>query len=150
MLYPLYVNRSQLLCKKGLIVTTEQQMAELQRSNRLLIKTVSISAAIAIVPGDEKNPQDKAYPKKEITQTRNSKGEVICEYYYNPDLYKRIVFTESADDKMPVTVITNQAYYDGRDIFQTVESMLYALIVSDLIVATLICLRRAYKIKKRA
>ena len=125
-------------------------MAELQRSNRLLIKTVSISAAIAIVPGDEKNPQDKAYPKKEITQTRNSKGEVICEYYYNPDLYKRIVFTESADDKMPVTVITNQAYYDGRDIFQTVESMLYALIVSDLIVATLICLRRAYKIKKRA
>ena len=101
-----------------------------------------------IYPDDEKVPQDKVYPKKEITKIKNSEGEVICEYYYNPDLYKRIVFNESADDKMPVTVITNQAYYDGRDTFQTVETILYTLIAIDFVAAALIYVRKAYKNKK--
>ena len=100
------------------------------------------------IPNDEKISQDKAYPEKEIVKIKNSKGEVICEYYYYPNLYKRILFNESAADKMPVTVITNQAYYDGRDIFQTVESILYTLIVIDFIVAGLIYLGKAYKSKK--
>ena len=103
---------------------------------------------ILYIPNDEKISQDKAYPEKEIVKIKNSKGEVICEYYYYPALYKRILFTESAADKMPVTVITNQAYYDGRDIFQTVESILYTLIVIDFIVAGLIYLGKAYKSKK--
>ena len=212
-LYTLFVRKT--LCKQGLIVISEQQTDEIKRNNKLLIKTVSISIAIALVlgvcivtwniigwdvttkektfdnwadfkafmeddydkwlesgysyidldgnlviqipidndvevvyPDDEKIPQDKVYPKKEITEIRNSNGEVICEYYYNPDLYKWIVFTESAVDKMPVTVITNQAYYDGRDTFQTVESILYTLIVVDYIVATGVYLVKIKKEKK--
>lgn len=213
-LYALIVRK--LFCKKGLIVFTEKQTDEIKRNNKLLIKTVSISAAIAVVfgvclavwnaigwdilieeqtfdnwadfkacmendydrwlesgysyidldgnlviqtpidndaeeiyPDDEKDQHDIAYPKKEITEVRNSKGEVICEYYYNPNLYKQIIFTESAADKMPVTVITNQAYYDGSDIFRAVESGLYALIVIDFAVASLIYLIKAHKNKKR-
>ena len=101
----------------------------------LVIQTPIDPDVEVIYPGDEKVPQDKAYPEKTITQIRNSKGEVICEYYYNPDLYAKILFTESADDKMPVTVITNQAYYDGRDTVETVEAILYALVAIDFIAA---------------
>ena len=214
-LYTLIVRK--ILCEKGLIVITEQQTDEIKRSNKLLVKTVSISTAIAFIfgvcivvwniigwdvsmkeqtfdnwadfkafmeddydkwvesgysyidldgnlviqtqigngveviyPDDEKIPQDKAYPKKEITEVRNSKGEVICEYYYNPNLYERIVFNDSAVDKMPVTVITNQAYYDGRDTFQTVESILYTLIVIDFVAAAGIYIIKIKKGKKTA
>jgi len=93
---------------------------------------------------------DDYYPKKIYKEIRNSKGEVICDYYYNPDLYEDIRFTESADDKMPVTVITNQAHYDARNTFQTVELILYTLIVIDFVVAALIYLGKAHKNKKRA
>ena len=213
-LYTLVIRKT--LCKKGLIVLTEKQTDEIKRNNKLLVKAVSISTAIALVlgagvvawnivgwdvtieektfdnwadfkafmeddydkwldsgysyidlegnlviqtpidndvevlyPDDEKIPQEKAYPKKETTEIRNAKGEVICEYYYNPDLYKRILFTESADDKMPATVITNQAYYDGRDTFQTVESILYTLIAIDFVVAAGVYLLNVYKNKKK-
>ena len=212
-LYALAVRK--LLCKKGLLVITEQQLNKVLRTNSLLVKTVTISAAIAIfflgctvvwnnigwdvlikeqtfdnwadfkafmendydkwlesgysyidldgnlviqIPIDpdveELYPdggnvsQDVAYPKKEITQIRNSKGEVICEYYYNPDLYKQIVFTESNDDRLPITVITNQAYYDAQDTFLMVEYILYALIVTDFVVEAIIYLKKAYKGKK--
>ena len=213
-LYTLIIRRK--LCEKGVIVLTEKQTDEIKRNNKLLVKAVSISAAIAFVlgagivvwniigwdvtieektfdnwadfkafmeddydkwldsgysyidldgnlviqtpidndvevlyPDDEKIPQEKAYPKKETTEIRNAKGEVICEYYYNPDLYKRILFTESADDKMPVTVITNQAYYDGHDTFQTVESILYTLIAIDFVVAAGVYLLTVHKNKKK-
>ena len=99
-------------------------------------------------PEDEKDYEDY-YPQKEYAKIYNSKGEVICEYYYNPDLYADIRFTESADDKMPVTVITNQAHYDARDTYQTVESIICALVVIDFVVAALIYLRKAHKNKKR-
>ena len=214
-IYTLIVRK--ILCEKGVIVLTEKQTDEIKRTNKLLIKTVAISTAIALVlgvcivvwniigwdvsmkeltfdnwadfkafmendydkwlesgysyidlegnlviqtpidsdveviyPDDDKIPQDKAYPKKETTEIRNSKGEVIYEYYYNPDLYERILFTESADDKMPVTVITNQSYYDGRNAFQTVESILYTLIVLDFVVAAGLYLIKVYKNKKKA
>lgn len=49
---------------------------------------------------------------------------------------------------MPVTVITNQAHYDARDTFQTVESILYTLIVIDFIVAAGIYLLKVKKDKK--
>ena len=214
-LYTLIVHR--VLCEKGLIVITEKQTHKIKRNNKLLIKIVSISTAIALVlgvciivwnivgwdvsmkehtfdncadfktfmeseyetwykegysyidengdvvvhvpispdseivspPDDEKNDEDY-YPKKVYKKIYNSKGEVICEYYHNPDLYERIVFTESADNKMPVTVITNQAYYDGRNTFQTVESILYTLIVIDFVVATGIYLVKINKSKKTA
>ena len=212
-LYTLIVRK--ILFEKRLIVISAQQTDEIKRNNKLLVKTVSISTAIALVlgvcivvwntvgwdlsmkeqtfdnwsdfksfmendydkwvesgysyidldgnlviqtpiapdieimnPNDEKIPQDKAYPKKEITKIKNSKGEVICEYYYNPDLYKRIVFTETAIDKMPVTVITNQDYYDGRDTFQAVESILFTLIVIDFTVAAGVYLLKIKKDRK--
>lgn len=212
-LYTLIVRK--VLCEKGLIVITEKQADEIKRNNKLLIKTVSISTAIALVlgacivvwnivgwdvsmkehtfdncadfkafmesewdkwyeegygyvdengnvifevpiapdsvivapPDDEKI--DDYYPKKIYKEIRNSKGEVICDYYYNPDLYEDIGFTESADDKMPVTVITNQAHYDARNTFQTVELILYTLIVIDFVAAILIYLGKAHKNKKR-
>ena len=214
-LYTLIVRK--VLCEKGLIVITEKQTDEIKRNNKLLIKTVSISTAIALIlgvcivvwniigwdvsmkehtfdncadfkafmeseyetwykegysyidengdvvvhvpiapdseivspPDDEKNDEDY-YPKKVYKKIYNSKGEVICEYYHNPDLYERIIFTESADDKMPVTVITNQAHYDGRNTFQTVESILYTLIVIDFVAAAGIYITKTYKDKKKA
>lgn len=100
-------------------------------------------------PADEKD-YEEYYPKKVYEKIYNSKGEVICEYYYNPDLYEDIRFTESADDKMPVTVITKEAGYNARDTYQTVESIICALVVIDFVVAALIYLRKAHKNKKRA
>ena len=212
-LYTLIVRK--VLCDKGLIVITEKQTDEIKRNNKLLIKTVSISSAIALILGvcivvwniigwdvsmkehtfdscadfkafmeneyetwykegysymdengnwvshvpiqpdseiiypDDEKDYDDYYPKKVYDKIYNFKGEVICEYYYNPDLYERIIFTESSNDKMPVTVITNQAYYDGRNTFQTVESILYTLIVIDFVAAALIYLAKAHKNKKR-
>ncbi len=102
-----------------------------------------------LYPPDEEK-YDSYYPKKIYKEIRNSKGEVICDYYYNPDLYEVILFTESADDKMPVTLITNQAHYDARNTFQTVESILYALIVIDFIVAAGIYLIKVKKGRKTA
>ena len=80
-------------------------------------------------------PIDPEYTMKTYATVKNSAGEVICEYYYNPDLYHSISFTKFADDKMPVTVITNEDYSHGRYTFETVESILYALIVIDFAVA---------------
>ena len=48
-LYTLIVRK--VLCEKGLIVITEKQTDEIKRNNKLLIKTVSISSAIALILG---------------------------------------------------------------------------------------------------
>ena len=48
-LYTLIVRK--ILCEKGLIVISEQQMDEIKRNNKLLVKTVSISTAIALILG---------------------------------------------------------------------------------------------------
>ena len=85
---------------------------------------------------------------KMYEQIKNADGEIICEYYYNPDLYRTISFTESADDKMPVTVITWADYSHGRNMFWSVESILYALIVVDFVVATGIYIFKVTKRKK--
>ena len=100
-------------------------------------------------PADEKD-YEEYYPNKVYEKIYNSKGEVICEYYYNPDLYQDIRFTESADDKMPVTVITKQARYNASNTYQMTETFICALVAIDFIVAALIYLRKAHKNKKRA
>ena len=100
-------------------------------------------------PADEKD-YEEYYPKKVYEKIYNSNGEVICEYYYNPDLYEDIRFTESSDDKMPVTVITKQARYNARNTYQMTETFICALVAIDFIVAALIYLRKAHKNKKRA
>lgn len=98
--------------------------------------------------GGEK--EEVYYLKKVYGQICNAKGEVICEYYYNPDLYKDILFTESADDKMPVTVIAVQSYYDAYGTVETVSRGLYALIAIDFIAATCIYLIISHKNKKES
>ena len=93
-------------------------------------------------------PINPGYTIKTHEQIKNADGEIICKYYYNPDLYRSISFTESADDKMPVTVITWDDYSHGRNMFWTVESILYALIVVDFVVATGIYIFKVTKRKK--
>ncbi|MGM9644541.1 MAG: helix-turn-helix domain-containing protein [Eubacteriales bacterium] len=85
--------------------------------------------------------------RKVYNKIRNAKGEVICEYYHNPDLYMDIIFTESADDKMPVTVITKEAYYNALDTFRTIESTLYTLIVIDFVISAAVYLLMSHKTK---
>ena len=79
----------------------------------------------------------------------SSKGEIICEYYYCPHLYVEISFTESSYDKMPVTVITREAYNRANFFVQDVESALYSLIIINFIVAAAIYLIKIKKHKKK-
>ena len=109
----------------------------------------SNGGVVVYPPADEKD-YEEYYPKKVYEKIYNSKGEVICEYYYNPNIYAIIQFTESADDKMPVTVITNQAHYNARVTFQTVESILYILIVVDFVIAIGIYIIKTNQSKKKS
>ena len=95
-------------------------------------------------------PIDTEYTMKTYEQIKNADGEIICEYYYNPNLYRVISFTESADDKMPVTVITTENYFNGRSAFLTTESILYALIPINFIVAAVIYWIKINKRKKNS
>lgn len=78
-------------------------------------------------------------------QIRNADGKVICEYYYNPDLYYSISFSNTAYDKMPVTVITKEARANAQDIFYTVKGILFMLIVVDIIASFAIHLIKLHK-----
>ena len=99
---------------------------------------------------------DASVEKKLIMNSRNELKEKLKEFELtpaeqkvwfddNPDLYEQIIFTDSSDDKMPVTVITNKAHYDSRNTYQTVESVLYALVALDFAVAIFIYLLKAYR-----
>jgi len=80
-------------------------------------------------------------------EIRNADGKVICEYYYNPDLYHSITFKYDAYDKMPVTVVKKRDRANAADVFYTVESALYALIACDFVVAAAVHLVGLYKNK---
>lgn len=123
----------------------ESGFSYIDLEGNFVMQTPADFSCTATLPDGEEFPQDRVYPQKNTTLIKNSRGEVICEYYYNPDLYKRITFNESSDDRMPVTVLTNQAYYDGRDTFRAVETVLYALIVIDVLSAMAIYLIKAHK-----
>ena len=87
-------------------------------------------------------PIDPEHTMKTYGHIKNADGEIICEYYYNPDLYHTIAGTESAYDRMPITVITKEDYSRGRSVTATVEYILYALIPINFIIATSIyCLK---------
>lgn len=94
--------------------------------------------------------EDIIYPNFEYAVIKNSKGEVICKYYYNPELYSKIIFTESSDDKMPVTVITDQAHYKALITFSNIESALYCLIVLNFVVSAGIYLLKINDRKKNS
>ncbi len=103
---------------------------------------------VELLPGDPDYPHFAVQGKLIYRSIQNFSGETICEYYYNPDLYWQISFTMSQEDRMPVTVITNQAVYDAWAIFQTVELILYLLIALDFVVAAGIYLMKAKKVGK--
>ena len=91
---------------------------------------------IEIAPNDPNYSHNAINHKFINASITNFNGEEICSYYYNPDLYWAIDFTPSADDKMPVTVITWDAVEMARDIFFAVEITLCALIAVDFIAVT--------------
>ena len=95
------------------------------------------------IVGDSQN--NTATQGKMYFSISDFNGEEICSYYANPDLYWRVEFTASSEDRMPVTVITVDAVYRARAIYQTVENALYLLILADFIVFALIYLRKRKK-----
>ena len=70
-------------------------------------------------------------------------------YYFNPDLYYSIQFTETADDKMPAKVITMDALNDAKKTLKTIESILYAFIGVDMFGGTAIYFVKTYIDKKK-
>ncbi len=77
----------------------------------------------------------------------NAQGEEICSYYCNPDLYWKIEFTPIANDKMPVRVVTSQAVMRATNLFQSVETALYLLILADFIAYAGVYISKLRKIK---
>lgn len=102
----------------------------------------------SVEDSDEKlETEDAYYPEREYGIIKNEKGEVICEYYYNPSLYIEIIFTPTANDKMPVTVITNESSYNALSMVRDIESILYFLLVVDFTVAACIYLLKTRRKK---
>ena len=99
--------------------------------------------------GSEDNSQEDLFPMKVYETIRNSKGEVICEFYYNPDLYYEIVFDELSDDRMPVKVVTCRELHEANLILLRVESVLLFLIAADFVAAAVIYLIKAFGDKKK-
>ncbi len=107
-----------------------------------------IEIPIEITGSDGDKIEESLSQGKVYEEIRNSKGEVLCTYYYNPALYRYIRFTESAEDKMFVTVCTRQAYGEANSTFQRIESILYFLILVDFVVAAVVYLIAVNKPKK--
>ncbi len=104
---------------------------------------------LTIPPSHPEFPGDTFGHQKIYGGIQNSSGEDICIYCYNPDLYWLIEFTPSSEDQMPVTVISERAVSNARSIYQTVESILYVLIVIDFVVAAGIYLIKVCNSKKK-
>jgi transcriptional regulator with XRE-family HTH domain len=105
---------------------------------------------VEVYPGDPNHSHNAINHKYVNSSIVNSNGEEICSYYYNPDLYWRIDFTLSADDKMPVTVVTCESVANARDIFFTIETVLYIFIVIDFVIAAIVYIIKANKNNKKA
>lgn len=84
--------------------------------------------------------------KKEDGKILNSEGEVICEYYFHKSLNESILFTESAEDKMPVTVITRRAYNIALNNYDYLHILLYGLMVFDVVACGIFYLRKMKRV----
>ena len=80
------------------------------------------------------NPSDG----KEYDQIINSKGEVVCEYYYRSSLYHEFRFSESEEGEISVVVITQKAYLQAVHTVGQIESALYLLMAADFVLAALV------------
>ena len=105
---------------------------------------------IEILPSAPDYPHSVPGHTKTYGSIQNASGEEICTYCYNPDLYWKIEFTPSAEDKMPVTVITNASVIQARNIFFTIETVLYLFIVIDFALAAILYIIKANKNSKKA
>ncbi len=79
----------------------------------------------------------------------DNSGNIICEYFYYPVLYHKIIFSEN-NDRTPITVITQQAYNDTCSKFDNIQSFIEVLMVLDILAAALVysCVKK-YKIYKK-
>lgn len=89
---------------------------------------------------EQESPENKVY--RDIL---DSSGKVICTYYHNPDLYVSITFSENSDNKMPVTVITKEAYYNALDTIQIIKSSLYLLFILNVGISCLVYIIKIYQ-----
>lgn len=89
---------------------------------------------VEIKPGDPDYPHNVVGSSLVYGSLANFDGEEICYYYYNPDLYWAIDFTPSAEDRMPVTVITRDDVIKARSTYFAIETTLYVLIGVDFLV----------------
>ena len=105
---------------------------------------------VEVYPGAPDHSHNAINHQYVISSIENSNGEEICSYYYNPDLYWRIDFTLSADDKMPVTVVTSESVANARDIFFTIETVFYIFIVIDFVISAMVYTMKAHKNYKKA
>lgn len=105
-------------------------------------------APVASEPIESVGGEDEEYPRKIYAEIQNSAGDIICEYYYNPDLYYSITFTEFTNDKMPVTLIKKEDRYAQINVNNTIESLIYFLICVDLVLAAVIYSVKSYKLRK--
>ena len=80
------------------------------------------------------NPSDG----KEYDRIVNSKGEVVCEYYYRSSLYHEFRFSESEEGEISVAVITQKAYLQAAHTVGLIESALYLLMAADFVLAALV------------
>ncbi len=75
---------------------------------------------------------------KEYDRIVNSKGEVVCEYYYCSSLYHEFRFSESEEGEISVAVITQKAYLQAVHTVGQIESALYLLMAADFVLAALV------------
>lgn len=76
-------------------------------------------------------------PERVDETIRNSKGEVICEFYRSDIDIFSIQYSES-DDRMPATVITEQAHDRARSTVSAIRECIYLLMAVDVSAAALI------------
>ncbi len=105
---------------------------------------------VEVYPGDPNHSHNAINHKYVNSSIVNSNGEEICSYYYNPDLYWKIDFTLSADDKMPVTVVTCESVVNARNVFFTIETVFYIFIVIDFVIAAIVYIIKANQNNKKA
>ena len=101
-----------------------------------VVVAVPIVPDVEIGSSDNEKIDEDYYPSKVYEKYRNRSGEVIFEYYYNPDLYRNIWFHEADNGELEeITVITSNAYFGANEMTQTNDALIYVLFVLDFVVA---------------
>jgi len=96
---------------------------------------VSVSHDSDVIVGEEAvgGSEEDSHPHRVTRRVSYRDGSGYFEFYYNPRLYYDISFTDSEDsiDRMPVTVITKESYYEAMQWIVDIESILSVAIAFD-------------------